>query len=396
MTEHPTRRGACGTLLHLQSQSADLTCGAFRLATFLNLSTRAPVLVLSHGAVDGPAPLLARVHSSCMTSERFGGCDCDCAGQLDAAFAAIAEAGRGVLFYLLQEGRGAGLVAKARDRMMVQASQNRVDTFDAYARMGLGRDYRRYDEVAFAAAALGITAPLRLMTNNPEKLAALARAGIAIADSVPLRRAPSPFNLHYLAAKSRSGHTLADPIGTAATLPEPVAYFDPAALAERPRFLHMAAYLLPIRTGSSGAADWFWLHVFHDLRHQREHVILRYRHAAGAPAPLLRIEQDGLLARFPWRTPTPALRWRRAAARIAHHGAGCALFPFATDASTAAAPDPAGVVAGDADLVWLLARQLGDTGAALLIDDPAPTPAARALGRALAAEQVTLSFAPAA
>jgi 3,4-dihydroxy 2-butanone 4-phosphate synthase/GTP cyclohydrolase II len=92
--------------------------------------------------------------------------------------------------------------------MMVQASRDRVTTFDAYARMGLGRDYRRYETVAFAAAALAITAPLTLLTNNPDKVAALRRANVAIEDVVPLEHAASPFNLHYLTAKSRSGHAL--------------------------------------------------------------------------------------------------------------------------------------------------------------------------------------------
>ena len=100
-------RGLCGTLLRIGTSLAETTHGAFRVETFFNLSSRALVLVLCHGDVRGPAPLLARVHSSCMTSECFGGCDCDCAGQLDAALAAIAGSGRGAVFYLLQEVRGA-------------------------------------------------------------------------------------------------------------------------------------------------------------------------------------------------------------------------------------------------------------------------------------------------
>src|SRR5262249_38584013 len=203
----------------------------------LDLSSRGLALALCHGEVSGDAPLLARVHSSCMTSETFGGCDCDCAGQLDAALAAIARAGRGAVFYLLQEGRGAGFVAKARDRMMVQASCGRVTTFDAYARMGLGRDYRRYDAVGFAAAALGIAAPLTVLSNTPDKGAALQRPNVPPARVAPPPPAASPFNLHSLAAKSRSGHALSAAVeraGGPAALPEPVGYFHPHPLPQRP------------------------------------------------------------------------------------------------------------------------------------------------------------------
>src|SRR6185436_1559805 len=111
------------------------------------------------GAVGAPAPLLARVHSSCVTSEAYGACDCDCAEQLAASLAEIAGAGRGVLFYLMQEGRGAGFAAKARDRMLVQTSRHRLTTFEAYARMGLDHDCRRYEEVGDLCRLLGVRAP---------------------------------------------------------------------------------------------------------------------------------------------------------------------------------------------------------------------------------------------
>ncbi len=75
---------------------------------FRNLHTRAYALAICRGDIRTSAPLLARVHSACVTSEAFGGCDCDCAEQLEQALARIAEAGRGVVFYLMQEGRGAG------------------------------------------------------------------------------------------------------------------------------------------------------------------------------------------------------------------------------------------------------------------------------------------------
>ena len=150
--------------------------GLFRAHGFDNPARQRPVLVLSLGNVGAAEPLLARVHSSCATSEVYGGCDCDCAGQLDVSLARVARQGRGIVFYLMQEGRGAGLTAKARDRMIVQASGNRKTTFEAYAEMGLPSDLRDYAGVGAMAAALGIRAPLDLMTNNPQKAEAVAAA----------------------------------------------------------------------------------------------------------------------------------------------------------------------------------------------------------------------------
>lgn len=365
-------RRVCGTLLHLGSQPAEMVHGTFHIETFLNLSSRSLVLALCHGELSGEAPLLARVHSSCMTSETFGGCDCDCAGQLDAALEAIAAAGRGVVFYLLQEGRGAGFVAKARDRMMVQASRDRVTTFDAYARMGLGRDYRRYDEVGFAAAALGITAPLTLMTNNPDKVAALRRANVATDAIRPLERAASPFNLHYLSAKSRSGHVLSDPVQqpiAAAALPEHVDYFDPHPLRERPRFVRVASYLLPIRALPPGhGVHWFRLHAFFDLAIHRERVVFTYRRDASA-TPLLRVQRESLIARFPLRDGSAHV-WRNAVERIVQRGAGCALFVAHDDPAAGDAARSAAVVAEDDDLAWLLAQQVPGRRAEFLHDAP--------------------------
>ena len=394
MTPADDRR-VCGTLLHVDTRTADSTHGAFRIETFLDLSSSTPVLVLCHGDVRGSAPLLARAHSSCMTSESFGGCDCDCAGQLDAALAAIARAGRGAVFYLLQEGRGAGFVAKARDRMMVQASCGRVTTFDAYARMGLGRDYRRYDAVGFAAAALDITAPLSLLSNNPDKVAALQRANVALDRVVPLPPAASPFNLHYLAAKSRSGHALSAAVERTsgpAALPESVGYFHPHLLPQRPRFLRVASYLLPIRTRTAGiGAHWFRLHAYVDLTARRERIVFTYGRAADGVTPLVSVERDTLLERIPLRGRRR--RWHDTVERIAQRGAGAALFVLHDDRAAADEASAAAVVAQDADLAWLLARHLPGHRAELLIDGRTASDEEQALRAALGSHAVDARIA---
>src|SRR6185369_16928013 len=98
--------------LYLGARPLSTRHGEFVVHIAQNLATGAVAFAVTLGDVGSPETLLARVHSSCVTSETFGGCDCDCVEQLDAALAQIASAGRGVVFYLLQEGRGAGLVAK--------------------------------------------------------------------------------------------------------------------------------------------------------------------------------------------------------------------------------------------------------------------------------------------
>ncbi len=358
-----------GTLLALDLSALDTVHGRFRAHRFHNLATGQPALAVVRGRVTGRAPLLARVHSSCVTSELYGACDCDCAEQLDAALAAIARGGRGVLFYLTQEGRGAGFGAKARDRMLVQASRHRLTTFDAYERLGLGHDQRRYDEVAAACRLLGIRAPLRVLTNNPAKLDALRAAGVAIEGHRPVTVGASPFSVHYLAAQSRSGHLLPAGRGAAAALPERVRLEEPRALRGAPRFLALASYLLPVR--APGPA-WFRLHLYLDVVARRERVVLTHgmrggMRGRGAAPPLVHVQHDALLERFPLRRPRLARRWARARAAMVRQGAGCAL--FLAEGET---PDPATLA--------LLARHLPDRRGrwAGAPDDPSATALAAA------------------
>ncbi|MBX3027400.1 GTP cyclohydrolase II [bacterium] len=369
----------CGTLLFRASRPLDTPHGRFTAHELTDLATRQPLLAVTTGACDGGEPLLARVHSSCVTSESIGSADCDCAEQLDAALARIAAAGRGVLFYLLQEGRGAGLVAKARDRMLVQASHDHVTTFDAYARMGLDRDYRRYDPVAFACAALGIAAPLHLLSNNPDKLAALRGAGVRVAGCTPLAHAPSPFNLAYLAAKSRSGHALdvADAPARAAALPEAVQVTEPAALASVPSLLAVASYLVPIAALAPGrGVHWLRLHLYADRDSGRERVVLTVARPRAA-RPLVHVHAETLHGRFPRPLATDA--WRRAVERLAAHGAGATLFLLHDEPGLAAAEHAADLVAARPELVGLLAHHVG-ASAALLVPHAGLAAALRGAG----------------
>jgi 3,4-dihydroxy 2-butanone 4-phosphate synthase/GTP cyclohydrolase II len=313
-----------GALLAIGERPLDTVHGRFRAHRFHNLTTGWPAVAVATGDLAGRAQVLARVHSSCVTSEVYGACDCDCAEQLDAALAAVAATGRGVLFYLTQEGRGAGFAAKARDRMLVQASRNRLTTFEAYSQLGLWRDQRRYDEVAAACRLLGVNAPLRLLTNNPEKVAMLRAAGVAVCGHRPLAVRASPYSRHYLDAKSRSGHLLASAGGDAAQPPEMVRRLEPRPLRGVPGVVRLASYLIPLR---APAPTWFRLHLYLDVASRRERVVLTH----GTPRrpgaePLVHVQHDALLERFPLRRPRLARLWTRARAAIVRHGAGCVLF----------------------------------------------------------------------
>jgi GTP cyclohydrolase II len=353
-----------GTLLSVAATPLDTVHGPFVAHRFHELASGRAMLAVTRGELRTGEPLLARLHSSCITSEVYGGCDCDCVEQLDAALARIAAERRGAIFYLLQEGRGAGLVAKARDRMLVQASHDRLTTYDAYAQMGLAKDSRRYGEVAAACRLLGVTAPLRLLTDNPDKVAALAAEGIAVDGVSGLEPRPSPWNEHYLAAKARAGHTFVRRIAEhgAATPPEPTVAFAPHAVAGAPRFLALAAYFLPVRLAEGPA--WFRVHAYLDVERGAERVVLTY---GDGDEPLVRLQPETLLDRFPLRRPGLRHRWLRAAAHIAAHGAGCALFTGPHD-------DPA-----DGNALDLLATHLAGRRARPLVDAPDDGALARAL-----------------
>lgn len=276
------------TTLHLGRTDLATRHGDFVMHFFRDLASGQNSMAIVCGELDGSLPLVARVHSSCLTSECLMGRDCDCAEQLDRALAMIARAGEGVLFYLMQEGRGAGLTAKARDRMMVQASGNRITTFEAYAEMGLPSDLRRYEAVAPMSRLLGIRGPLRLLTNNPDKAAAVAKAladeEIEVSRIEPIQGPISAFNSDYLSAKYDSGHALSRPTGNKGALPpESVRVFSPVVLPGEGHRILTACYFLPValpvsshEKGAEHVVDWFRLSVIFDRSTAREWIILAH------------------------------------------------------------------------------------------------------------------------
>jgi GTP cyclohydrolase II len=154
------------------------------------------------GAFGGRPPLV-RLHSECLTGDVFGSLKCDCGPQLKEALRIIGDAGGGVLLYLRQEGRGIGLANKLR----AYALQDRgLDTVDANRRLGFADDERDYAHAAAILRALGVS-EVRLLTNNPAKVAGLEAAGIAVVERVAHHMPANPHNADYLATKrNKSGH----------------------------------------------------------------------------------------------------------------------------------------------------------------------------------------------
>jgi GTP cyclohydrolase II len=154
---------------------------------------------------DWPDEVPVRIHSSCLTGDLFGSLRCDCGEQLRSGVSNIEKMGGGVLLYLAQEGRGIGLANKLRAYTLQDQGH---DTVDADQILGFGEDERRYCVAVDMLAALGIN-KVRLLTNNPTKLRALAEGGIEVAGRQELYGVVTKENRRYLAAKAnRSGHML--------------------------------------------------------------------------------------------------------------------------------------------------------------------------------------------
>jgi GTP cyclohydrolase II len=157
------------------------------------------------GEPDPAQPVLVRLHSECFTGDLLGSLRCDCGDQLRGAIAEIARSGSGILLYLAQEGRGIGLVNKLRAYNLQDAG---LDTFDANEQLGFDADERVYLPAAEMLRQLGFSR-VRLMTNNPDKVAALARCGIEVVERVPHVFPSNAHNERYLRAKAtRHGHLL--------------------------------------------------------------------------------------------------------------------------------------------------------------------------------------------
>ena len=197
--------------------------GEWRALGYLNSVDSTEHLALVLGDLDAPGEdVLVRMHSECLTGDVFGSGRCDCGKQLEAAMAAIAAEGRGIVLYLRgHEGRGIGLLSKLR---AYQLQDGGADTVDANLDLGLPVDARDYSTGAQILADLGVSS-LRLLTNNPAKVQGLSSFGIKVTGRVGLPVEATPDNLRYLITKrDRLGHQL-----EGLTVPPESADSEPAA-----------------------------------------------------------------------------------------------------------------------------------------------------------------------
>lgn len=189
--------------------------GDFDLIPYTSLVDPEPHLALCRGGVGVETngeipvqtePVLVRIHSQCLTGDVLESMLCDCGPQLHQAMAQVAQAGRGVVLYMRQEGRGIGLLPKLRAYQLQQ--QEGLDTVEANQRLGYAPDLREYGIGAQILYDLGVR-DIRLMTNNPRKVVGLEGYGLRIVEQVPIQTTPNPHNARYLRTKkTKLGHLI--------------------------------------------------------------------------------------------------------------------------------------------------------------------------------------------
>lgn len=179
--------------------------GHFRLIPFRQLSNGMEHMALIKGSWEADEPILVRVHSSCATGDILGSCRCECGEQLHKAMQEIEKAGKGVILYLNQEGRGIGLMNKIK---AYKLQEEGYDTVDANIHLGFDADERDYGVGAEILRELGVC-KMRLLTNNPVKRVGLEAYGLQVVENIPIEITPNVYNERYLRTKKeRMGHTL--------------------------------------------------------------------------------------------------------------------------------------------------------------------------------------------
>jgi len=195
------------TIEYVADSKLPMPWGTFTMVGFEDTETGKEHIAMVYGDVSGDAPVLARIHSECLTGDALFSLRCDCGFQLQEALKRIAENGRGVLLYLRQEGRGIGLLNKIK---AYHLQDQGADTVEANEQLGFEADMRDYSMCEPMLEHLKIKA-VNLMTNNPRKVAALEKYGVNVAQRVPLQVGKNRHNEEYLATKmGKLGHMMTE------------------------------------------------------------------------------------------------------------------------------------------------------------------------------------------
>lgn len=179
--------------------------GDFELTAFKQKTTGDIHMALTKGTWEKDEPVLVRVHSSCATGDIFGSCRCDCGPQLHEALRMVNEAGKGVVIYMNQEGRGIGLLNKLHAYKLQEEGR---DTVEANLELGFKMDHRDYGVGAQILRSMGVC-NIKLISNNPKKRAGLMGYGLKIVETVPIEITPNKHNMNYLLTKrDKMGHDI--------------------------------------------------------------------------------------------------------------------------------------------------------------------------------------------
>lgn len=345
-----------GITIFVGKMPVELKYGKFMSYTFQNLINKSYIIVLISENTNWDNPIYTRVHSSCVTSETLSSMDCDCVEQMNHALSIIGKNG-GMFFYLIQEGRGCGYIGKSRSCMMVQANPNHLDTFKAYDKLGMVKDYRQYSCLKDILTMLEIKPRFILLTNNPDKITGFKEVGLTIHSTQKIEIQPNPFNIDYLISKRKSGHILHKTGDTKSIQPDNVvAPFKPYILNKNLRFIHVSSYYLPLadigntilivesdlirdkpyrkhgkyylinlddypKNIKKKIPFWFKVSVFYDFVNQNEFVVLDY-HTIEQDSMVLRIHSESIFNRFPLKEQTYKQVYQKSLYHIISHGYG--------------------------------------------------------------------------
>jgi 3,4-dihydroxy 2-butanone 4-phosphate synthase / GTP cyclohydrolase II len=195
----------CSGIEYVAEANLPTEQGQFRIIGFRGKGTNEEFVALVKGDLSADRASLVRIHSQCLTGDVFHSTKCDCGRQLDYAMKLIQEEGHGVIVYQPQEGRGIGILNKIRAYALQDAG---LDTVEANLSLGFEADLRQYECCAEIIKQLGLRS-VRMMSNNPDKIAALRTAGIEIVERVPIEFEPHETSINYMKTKKEKlGHML--------------------------------------------------------------------------------------------------------------------------------------------------------------------------------------------